>query len=402
MRLWLILSLAAGVAAGSDDPISQIRQRVAERTARIPNYTCLETIERRWYASDDPGSLVRDRMRFEVAVVEGIEQFAWPGGGPLDIHERQAILGRGLTKTGDFAGFLSAIFAPYAAAYMRVGEPAAVAHQAIRYDYRVPQESSRYTITQNGETVAAGFHGSFWVNPETLDLTRVEMDADDIPAAFKRASVSIAIDYGLVAVGTGSFLLPRLTDVRMVSDRQFENRTITRFSQCRQFLAESSISFEEKSAGEAAKRNEARAELPRGTVIETVLARPIVRETASTGDLVEAEVRKEVRSRNGVVVPQGAIVEGRVVLLETRGSAQLTDALAVGFTKIRFGTSEVSLVGWLTDCGTAYRTAFGGKPSVGSAHRYLNPSAPLLFRGGFVELPKGLALTLETQAVPPR
>jgi hypothetical protein len=399
MRLWLILSLAAGVAAGSDDPISQIRSHVAERKARIPNYTCLETIERSWYASDDSRSLVRDRMRFEVAVVEGGEQFAWPGGGPLDIHERQAILGRGLTKTGDFAGFVSAIFAPYAASYTRAGEPAAGARQPIRYDYRVPQENSRYTITQDRVTVAVGFHGSFWVDPETLDLTRVEMDADNIPPAFKRRSVKIAIDYGLVAVGTGSFLLPRLTDVRMVSDLKFEYRTITRFSQCRQFLAESSISFEEKSVEQAAKRNEASAALPAGMIVETVLATPILRETASTGDLVEAEVRKEIKTKSGLVVPQGAIVEGRIVLLETRGTTQPADALVVRFTRLRFGTSEVSLRAGLIDCGTAYRTGFGGRPSVGIGRHYLDPSAPLLFWGGFVELPKGLSLTLQTEAV---
>ncbi len=396
MRLWLILSLAAGVAAGSDDPISQIRQRVAERTARIPNYTCLETIERSWYAGDDDSrSLIRDRMRFEVSVVEGLEQFAWPGGGPLDIHERQFILGRGLTKTGDFAGFLSAIFAPYGATYARVGEEATGARRAMRYDYRVPQSSSRYTITQNGVTAAVGFHGSLWVDPERLELTRVELDADHIPPAFRRRSVKIAIDYGLVAVGTGSFLLPQFTDVSTVTDRKLENRTSTRFSECRQFLAESSISFEEKSVDQAAKQNDARAVLPPRMILEAALATPIVRKTAATGDLVQAEVRKEIRSKNGVVIPQGAIVEGRIVLLESRGSTQPADALAVRFTRVRFGTSEVSLSARLVGCGTGYRGGFIGRGWVGGA-RYVNSQATMLFWSGFEELAPGLALTLET------
>ena len=401
MRLWLILSLAAGVAAGSDDPISKIRFKVAERTARIPNYTCLETIERSWYASDVPGSLIRDRMRFEVSVVEGIEQFAWPGGGPLDIYERQIILGRGLTKTGDFAGFLSAIFAPDAATFTPVGEETIGGRRAIRYDYCVPQERSRYTITQNGVSAGVGFHGSFWADPETLDLTRVELDADKIPREFKRRSVKIGIDYGLVAVGTGNFLLPQLTDASTVTDRKMENRTTTRFSQCRQFLAESSISFEEKSVDQAAKPNEARAALPAGTILEATLATPILRKTAAIGDLVQAEVRKEIRSRNGVVVPQGAIVEGRIVLLEARGSRQPADALAVRFTKVRFGTSEVSLRARLVGCGAEYHGGFVGPRWAGGA-RYVNSQATMLFWGGFQALSPGLALTLETDAVPVR
>ena len=400
--MWLILSLAAGITAGSEDPISQIRFLVAQRTERIPNYTCLETIDRHWYASDHEGSLVRDRMRFEVSVVEGKEQFAWPGGSPLDVHERQQILGRGLTKTGDFAGFLSAVFAPYAATYTLVGEQASGPRRTIRYDYRVPQESSRYSITQNGVTVAVAFHGSFWVDPETLDLTRVELNADNLPQAFKRRSARIAIDYGLVAVGTGNFLLPQFTDVRTVTDRNLENRTTTRFSECRQFLAESSISFEEKPVEQAAKQTDAREALPPGTTLEATLATPVLRNTAATGDLVKAEVRKEVKSKNGVVVPQGAIVEGRIVLLETRGFTQTADVLTVRFTKLRIGTSEVGLWARLVGCGKGYRSGFAGILPVGGLVRYVNSQGMMLFWGGFQELPKGLALTLQTEAVPPR
>ena len=399
MRLWLILSLAAGVAAGSDDPIAEIRRRVAERTARIPNYTCLETIERNWYAGEDADSLVRDRMRFEVSVIEGQEQFAWPGGGPLDIRERQIILGRGLTKTGDFAGFLSAIFAPYAATYTRADEQAPGARRTIRYDYRVPQEKSRYTITQDGVTAAVGFHGFFRVDPETLDLTRIEMDADDIPRAFKKRSVKIAIDYGLVAVGTGSFLLPRHTDVGMVSDRKFENRTTTRFSECRQFLAESSISFEEKSVNQAVKPTEARAALAAGRILEAALRTPILRKTAATGDMVQAELRTEIKTGEGAVVPKGAIVEGRIVLLEARGSRRPADALAVRFTRVRIGTSEVGLRARMAGCGTLYNGGFVGPRWTGGA-RYIKSQAMMLFLGGFVEIPPGTALKLETEAVP--
>ncbi|HXN49651.1 MAG TPA: hypothetical protein VN893_23570 [Bryobacteraceae bacterium] len=401
MRLWWILSLAAGVAAGSDDPISRMRSQVAERMARIPNYTCLETIERSWYASDYAGSLIRDRMRFEVSVVEGQEQFAWPGGGPLDVHERQIILGRGLTKTGDFAGFLSAIFAPYGTTYTRVGEEATGARRAIRYDYRVPQEGSRYTITQNGVTATVGFHGSFWADPETLDLTRVELNADNIPRSFMRRSAKIAIDYGLVAVGTGSFLLPRRTDASTVSNSKRENRTTTLFSECRQFLAESSITFEEKPVDQAVKQDDARVALPGGMILEAVLETPILRKTAATGDLVQAEVRKEVKAGDGVVVPQGAVLEGRIVLLEARGT-QPADALAVRFTKVRFGTSEVGLRARLVGCGAAFQGAPGTQHGAWARYGYSISSGSMLFTGGFVELPKGLALTIETEAAAAR
>ena len=257
-------------------------------------------------------------------------------------------------------------------------------------------------MTVNGLTKAVGFHGSFWVDPETLDLRRVELDADDIPLALKRSRVKLAIDYGLVAVGAGTFLLPQATEARVTTDLGLESRTMTRFSACHQFLAESSISFEERPVDQVAAETRTQAALPPRTILEVALATPIDRKTAAIGDLVRAEVRKEAKTRGGVVVPKGAVVEGRIVLLETRGSAPPTDALALRFTKIRIGASEIGLRASVVRCGTGYRAALGSLHSGGEALRYIDPRDPMRFWGGFLELPKGLALTLQTEAVAKR
>ena len=122
--LWTILTLAVGAAASGEDQIARIRARVAETTARIPNYTCLETIERRWYTDEFAEDRVADRVRIEVAVVDGKEQFSWPGGIPLDARELEEILRRGVSKSGDFSGFLSGVFVSNFATYTLVGEQA--------------------------------------------------------------------------------------------------------------------------------------------------------------------------------------------------------------------------------------------------------------------------------------
>jgi hypothetical protein len=400
--LWLILPLLVGAARAADEQISRIRAQVAERTARTPNYTCLETIERRWFADEYPGSQVLDRMRFEVAVIDGQEQFSWPGGSRFDSQELQETLGRGVTKTGDFSGFLSHIFALDAPAYTRVGELTAAIRPAVRYDYRVPA-SSGYSLTRNGAQAVVGYHGSFWVDPATLELVRVEIESDGIPPALHTSSTTLAIDYGLVAVGAGSFLLPLATDVRMVSDRGLQSRTITQFSQCRQFLAESSISFEDRPLQQASKTSDAAAGLPPGMILEVALTASIDRKTAAAGDVVKAEVRKEVRAKGGIVIPKGAVLEGRILRLETRGDAgQQRDLLAIRFTKVSAGSGQATLRASVTRCGTGYRAAPGSPRGAADLLRHIDPRGPMSFWGGFVELPKGLALTLATEAVPPR
>ncbi len=396
----VFLALAVGPARGGEDPIARIRARIAETTARTPNYTCLETIERRWYADDYATGRVLDRMRIEVAVIEGKEQFSWPGGSRFDNRELQEVLGRGLTKTGDFSGFLAAVFGPHSTCRL-IGEQPAALRRALRYDYRVPM-SHGYVLTKNGAQALLAFHGSFWVNPETLELMRAELEAEDIPPALKTSGAILAIDYGLIAVGAGSFLLPQATDLRLVSDRGLESRTITRFSECRQFVAESSISFEEPPVERVAKLNDADSALPPGVRLEVELAAPIDRKTAATGDVVKANLRTDARTKGGILVPKGAAVEGRIVLLEARGIASPSDLLALRFTALRFGARQVGLRASVVRCGTGYRAAAGSPRGAGEALRHIDPGNPMHFWGGFLELPKGLALTLQTEAVPTR
>ena len=341
--LWAILVLAVGAARGGDDEVARIGARVAERTGRTPNYTCLETVERRWYSDEFATSEVRDRLRFEVAVIGLQEQFSWPGGSRFDSRDLEEVVGHGVSKTGDFSGFLSHIFALDAAAYKRIGQLEAGIQPAIRYDYRVPA-SAGFELSRNGAAAVVGYHGSFWVDPETLELSRVEIETDGIPPELHTSSARLAIDYGVVAVGAGSFLLPRATDVQLVSDRGLESRTITRFTQCRQFLAESSIAFEDRPVEQVAKKSDGGAELPGGVILEVTLTTPIERKSAATGDVVMAEVRKEAKVKGGIVVPKGAVVEGRIVLLETRGATlQLYDMLTLRFTNLRSGAGQINL-----------------------------------------------------------
>ena len=80
------LALAAPLAGAQDtglDPavllLAKIKTHMMETLARQPNYTCLETVER-WQRSGLARSYsFIDRLRLEVAFVDGKEMFAWPG-----------------------------------------------------------------------------------------------------------------------------------------------------------------------------------------------------------------------------------------------------------------------------------------------------------------------------------
>jgi len=70
------------------------------------------------------------------------------------------------------------------------------------------------------------------------------------------------------------------------------------------------------------------------------------------------------------------------------------------FTKLRFGAEQVRLRASVVRYGTGYRAPPGAVRSSGDALRPIGLVGPMRFWGGFLELPKGLPLTLQTEAIP--
>src|SRR5262249_5567585 len=113
----------------------------------------------------------------------------------------------------------------------------------LRYDFRVPLMLSGYKIrTQAGEALVA-YHGSFWADPGSLDVRKLEVVADDIPVRLKLSHASDAMNYARMQIGEGDFLLPVASELAMTDLNGTENRNRTRFTGCRQFSGESVLTF---------------------------------------------------------------------------------------------------------------------------------------------------------------
>ena len=100
----VLLSLASGQTLDEIDVAEQmnrIRVKVTSDLSRLPNYTCLETIERSIQEPPSKRFQLLDLVRLEVALVDSAEMFAWPGSregctshvpvpGPLTRNSRSA------------------------------------------------------------------------------------------------------------------------------------------------------------------------------------------------------------------------------------------------------------------------------------------------------------------------
>jgi hypothetical protein len=314
-----VLSLNAQTALPPDlDALTQIRARMLFNLKHQPNYTCIETIERFSRAKLTNKLKIVDTLRLEVALVEGREMFAWPGSKKFDETELSQMVTSGAIGNGNFGTHAQAIFGTRAATFHYLGEENFQGRKSIRFDYIVPQMNSGYRIRVSAASAIVGYHGSFYADPLTHDMERIDVIADDIPPVLLLTSAEDKIDYAVTRIGEGDFLLPAQSELSMIGMMGGEEQNHVKFTSCRQFSGESVVTFEDPPAGkpDAPAIPTHEFDLPEGLDVELVLAKDVDLQTAAIGDPLYARVNHDIKHKGQLVVPKGATANGRVVRLE--------------------------------------------------------------------------------------
>lgn len=308
----------------------RIRARVTKDLNRLPNYTCLETIERSSREASSKSFQLLDLVRLEVALVDNAEMFAWPGSREFESSKLRDLVPGGAIGNGSFALHARSVFDGRAAQVERVGETKLGGRRAMEYRYRVTRARSGFSLRHGEVEGKVGYGGSFYVDPDTDDLIRLEVRADDIPAALGIPAEEEILDYQRVRLGEGDFLLPQRSEMRMESDDGSVSLNKTTFSACRQYSTESSLIFADPADASGlpalAPPNEVR-DLPVGLKMDVHLVTPLLWTKSAVGDAVTAVVRRDVKVQKQVIIPKGSQLKGRLICLERRagptGSAYL-------------------------------------------------------------------------------
>jgi len=223
--------------------LARIQQKMREQLARMPDYTCLETIERFERAHRAPSFRLVDTVRLEVAHVGAKELYARPGGQKFEESELPNLIGWGMMASGDFALHLKSVFGSGIPVFNYGGEEELDGRRTVRYHYRVPQNLSGYRLRVGRQQGIVAFSGSFWADPETLEVLRLEVRAEEIPPNLPVLSAVTVIDYGKVPIGGSEALLPRRAELVMTETLGRQNLNRTEFTNCRQYVGESVVLF---------------------------------------------------------------------------------------------------------------------------------------------------------------
>jgi hypothetical protein len=389
--------------------LGRIKAKAAENLQRLPNYTCTQTIERSHRNGKSHKFEPLDTLRLEVALVEGKELFSWPGAGKFEEKSIGEIVGGGgAIGNGTFALHARSIFLSRWPRFTYVGETNLNGRRAIRYDYRVPQMLSGYQIRVGPNQAFVEYHGSFWVDADSLDLIRLEVHADNPPPNLYLSEASDAMEYQRARIGGGDFLLPQSSELVMVDLLGNANRNRTHFTACRQYAGESKLSFAEPSMDTATRTVAPESKpirLPAGLTIEVRLQTPIQSGRSATGDPVTALVGRDVKNHGEIVVPKGAVLTGRITRLEKRKGNQDYYVVGLDLSTIEFDNRSGEFRASLQDPGLAQYNR--GAPGRGPGRRQMMdddiPEADLkagsvfVVRSSNVSLPRGHSMLWRTQ-----
>lgn len=388
--------LCACRLAGADDfLLARIRQKMSEILRHIPDYTCLQTIER--WRQGDPGPQNRfwERLRLEVAVIGGRERFAWPGASRFEDKRIDEILPPGTSGTGDFSGFATAIFRSESASFQGPAAETLDGRAAWRYDYQVPVTRSRYTIREGGYSVVAGYHGAFWVDRETLELLRLDVEADGLPhSPLEITSARTAILYQKANIGERAVLLPHVSELSLSAGGARVARNRTTFSRCRQYVGQVTLRFDDADSGATpAAQTTHSAPLPPGLNLELSLETPLDPAQAAAGDPIQAVLVRDVRRGGTVLVNKGARATGRLRAVRQHLAPRAIGVLALEFDRLHAAGLVMPFRARLELLGSLIPGARRQSDVVVSS---TDQESAIVFNGPLLRLAKGLRMQWRT------
>jgi hypothetical protein len=227
--------------AAIHDMIEGARKRALAWSDSLPNFMCLEITD---HSIDPRGEGEWEHKNSMVQLMRYIDHQESRSTIELD-GKRQAVSESQALPTdvdfahsnGEFGGMFRAVFDPEAHAKFTWKESEVLDGQPVQiFDYTVEQEHSSFDVAGlNNTQHTVAFHGQVYLDPATLSIRRISMNADQIPQFLRVRASSILVDYNWVSINNHDYLMPSRGAVSLREGKRqavlnaFEFRNYRRF-----------------------------------------------------------------------------------------------------------------------------------------------------------------------------
>jgi len=372
--------------------LARLKARMKQELAQMPNVTCVETVERFHKSASQSAKLKPiDTLKLEVAEIGGREVYSRLGERDFHHSDVKAFIGNGMIASGMFASDLRSVFLTNQATISYSGKDELGGKPVERYAFHIPLFRSGFTIESGGASGIASLRGSFWVDPGSLDLLRLEHHAEDIRPEALLSEVTSVVDYARIRVGDREVLLPHGGAFEVTELSGEQNRDVVRFTNCRSFQAESAIRYDAgPEIAAPATPPETVEALPAGLVVPVRLAVALTDATVA-GEAITGTVAGDVRSGGRLLISDGTLIRGRVRRLERHSEPVSYFLVALDFNEIDVNGAVLRF----------YADLQGLDESAGVLAELRKPESPgvgtFVIRGSGFKLPPGFRMTWRTR-----
>lgn len=341
-RIWLralltplfVLGLAAQEnPPATDEVLAALRAQVRQSLEQAPRYSCVLAIHR-MQDKVSAGQKMEEHASVEVTYLEGKEHYSWPGEAPFRDDALRDMLVMGLSGSGSFAEHLRSVVLGEHTTFGAIAASMEGGRRVLRIPYQVPAGKSGYLVNLDGQETEAGIRGEITVRPPEMAVMSFSLDAAGLPPGFPATAVSESIDYQIIDQD-GGFRIPARASQRMVEAGTDVYTNEIAYQSCRQFQGSSEIRFDDgPGTASPAETRDAQGALPEGVPVELRLRKALAWEKTRTGDLVEAELTRQIKWKGEVLAEAGSRVTGRVVEFKRLSGSASGFVIGLGFTAI--------------------------------------------------------------------
>jgi hypothetical protein len=224
--------------------VEKAREVAATFLEGLPNYVVQENATRYVSETRQPSWNVIDIVSAEVVFDEHKESYRniQINGKPSKKPPEES----GAWSTGEFGTILGSLFSPYTDATFKYAQDDSISHRSASvFDFKVLRVRSNWRIWSPGQYILPAYRGSVWIDKETGEVLRLEMQAREIPEGFPEISIETAVDYDSIRLGTPEkFLLPVHSEILSCWRGSNEcQRNVIEFRNYHKFTGESNIEF---------------------------------------------------------------------------------------------------------------------------------------------------------------
>jgi hypothetical protein len=222
--------------AESNALLSAARERALAYTHSLPNFMCVEKIDRTVDPKGTGAWKHRDSMAEMVRYVDKSETRTM-----LEMNGEKSHLAtdhiQGAHSNGEFGGILQIIFDPASSADFQWVKTEEKDGQLLQvFSYKVDAKNSQFFLTDHsGSQIRAPFHGMVLVDNDTRSVRRLIAQTDMLPRTFGIKASWMTIDYDYIAINGHDYLLPTSGEVGLKQGRSEAVSNELKFSNYRRF-----------------------------------------------------------------------------------------------------------------------------------------------------------------------